>query len=96
MDDPFEAIQLLLVNLDVLQSGPDARQHAQHLLHGAHAPNRAKLFEEVVHGEPALGHLLGRANRLVLADFLLGLLDQRHNVAHAEDAPRHALRVKLL
>ena len=36
------------------------------------------------------GHLLG----LLLAEGLLGLLDQGEHVAHAEDAGRHAVRVE--
>ena len=47
--------------------------------------------EPVVHGEPAgegtLDHLLG----LLLVELLLGALDEREHVAHAEDARRHAV-----
>ena len=51
---------------------------------------------EVVEGELALaepGLLLGH---LLLVELLLGLLDQRQHVAHAEDAAGHAVGMELL
>ena len=54
------------------------------------------MLEEVVEGELALQQLLRGLLGLVLLERLLGLLDERQHVAHAEDPPGHAVRVELL
>ena len=66
---------------------PAERAHLLQLLH---------LLEEVVERELALEQLLGGRLGLVLLEDLLGLLDQREHVAHAEDAAGHPVGVELL
>src|SRR6185503_15816983 len=67
------------------------RGDAAHLLH------LRDLLLEVLQVEAlALLHLLGDALRLLEVDLGVRLLDQRQDVAHAEDARRHALGVERL
>ena len=54
------------------------------------------LLEEVVERELLLADLLLESLRAALVDLTLGLLDQGHHVAHAEDALGHAVGVEAL
>ncbi len=68
-------------------------------MHAAHAADLLHLGElvaQVVEVELALAHLLDGAQGLLLVDGLGRLLDQRDDVAHAEDAAGDALRMELL
>jgi hypothetical protein len=82
--------------LDVLQRGAHAGDHLEDGLHRAHLAHLVELDEEVVEAHLALGHLLLGLGDLLLVEGLLGLLDQRDDVAHAEDAAGDAVGVELL
>ena len=67
------------------------RGDAAHLVHLLH------LLLEVLQVEAlALAHLVGELLRLLDVDLLVRLLDQRQDVAHAEDARGHALGMERL
>src|SRR5207248_7833421 len=57
----------------------------------AHAAQLADLGQEVVEAELARAKVLFDLGGLLLVDAALGLLDQGHHVAHAENSRRHAL-----
>src|SRR3954449_7340946 len=96
-DDRLDAVDLALVDLHLRQllTG-QAGQHAEDRLQRAHLAQRLELLEEVLEGELVAAQLALELARLVLLELLLGLLDERHDVAHAEDPLRHPLRVEAL
>ena len=67
---------------------PRPGNHPEDALERPHPPDRLELLAEVVERELVLPQLLFELRRLVLVDRLLGLLDERQHVAHAEH-PRH-------
>ena len=74
----------------------DAGQHRHQPAHAAHALHLHELLAQVGKVEGALAHLLGDARRLLGVDRRGGLLDQRDDVAHAEDAVGDARGMKVL
>src|SRR3954451_21759179 len=96
-DDRLDAVDLALVDLHLreLLAG-QAGQHAEDRLQRAHLAQRLQLLEEVLERELVATQLALELAGLVLLELLLGLLDERHHVAHAEDPLRHALRVEAL
>ena len=62
----------------------------------SHLLDHPDLLEEVVEGEVALEHARGVFLGLLLVDDLLEVLHQADDVAHAEDAARHAVGAELL
>src|SRR5688500_8617524 len=99
VDDALDALELGLV----LQLGRVdlADQLGRQLVHqrgdAAHLLHLHDLLLEVLEVEAlALLHLLGDALRLLEVDLGVRLLDQREDVAHAEDARRHALGMERL
>ena len=74
--------------------------HARHLrdevLERPHLLDHPDLLEEVVEGEVPLEHLHRLLGGLLLVDDLLEVLHQADDVAHAEDAARHAVGAELL
>src|ERR1017187_4489307 len=101
IDNGLDAVDLFFVHAvgGFLQAGErtDAGQHSHQALDRAHLlylPQLvAKVFErEAVAGEGFGGHLL----RLLLVDLRFGALDQRKNVAHAENARHDAVGMKRL
>ena len=74
----------------------DAGHHAHQAAHAAHLLHLRKLLAHVAEVELTLAHLLGGAHRLLAVDVGRGLLDQRDDVAHAEDAAGDAGRIEVL
>ncbi len=74
----------------------DAGQHRHQPAHAAHRLHLRELFAQIGEIEGALAHLLGDARRLLGVDGRGGLLHQRDDVAHAEDAVGDARRMKIL
>ena len=74
----------------------DAGQHAHQPAHAAHVLHLHELLAQVVEVELALAHLLGDARGLLGVDRRGGLLDQRDDVAHAEDAVGDARGIEIL
>src|SRR4051812_27309466 len=96
-DDRLDAVDLALVDLHLRELlARQARQHAEDRLERAHLAQRLELLEEVIERELVAAQLALELERLVLLELLLGLLDERHDVAHAEDALRHPLGVEAL
>src|SRR5438552_10438102 len=96
VDDRLDALELALGAREVCAAEHllDARDHAEQLAHRAHLPDGAQLRAEILQVElvPA-EFLLQRLGLRVLVG-LLGALDEREDVAHAEDARSDALRVE--
>ena len=95
-DHRLDAVQLAVVDLDVLQllHAGHARQHAEDARERAHLAHLLELVEEVLEGELGAAELGLHLRRLLLVERLLGLLDEAQHVAHAEDAARHAVGVE--
>src|SRR5919112_5256969 len=96
-DDRLDAVDLALVDLHLRQLlAGEAGQHPEDRLQRAHLAQRLELLEEVLERELVAAQLALELARLVLLELALGLLDQRHDVAHAEDPLRHPLGVETL
>jgi hypothetical protein len=93
-DDALDPSDLTIVDLDVADLLGDARQHAHHPGQRSHLLERLHLVEEVVEGERPLHQAGRRRLGLVLLEDLLGLLDQRRQVALAEDPAGEAVGVE--
>ncbi len=74
----------------------DAGQHAHDAAEAADLLDLRQLIGEVLEIELALAHLLGDLLRLLRIDRLRGLLDQRDDVAHAENAVGDAVGMEIL
>ena len=99
IDDRHLPLEHLLVEIAlgelVLHLG-DAGQHRHQPAHAAHLLHLRELLAQVGEIERALAHLLGDARGLLGVDGRGGLLDQRDDVAHAEDAVGDARRIEIL
>src|SRR3954467_12348122 len=96
-DDRLDAVDLALVDLHLRQLlAREPGQHAEDRLQRPHLAQRLELLEEVLERELVAAQLALELERLVLLELLLGLLDERHDVAHAEDPLRHPLGVEAL
>src|SRR5436305_1642197 len=95
-DDRLDPVELALVDLDAAELLADAGDHPQQRLQRAEPADLLELIEEVVEPELLLADLALDLLGLILVELLLGLLDQGHDVAHPEDALRHAVRVEAL
>ena len=71
-----------------------ARNHAEQRLHRTELAHLLQLIEEIIQAKGTLGNLLGGLAGLLLVELLLSLLDERHDVAHVEDARCHTIRVE--
>src|SRR3990172_998564 len=72
------------------------RDHLQQLADRTHLLELLHLVEEVVQREGVLAQLLGEIRLLLGVEVLLGTLDEREHVAHAQDPPGQAVRVEAL
>ena len=95
-DDRLDPLQIAAVDrlLGLLRHAAHARDHPHELAHRAHLLDLLDLLEEVLEGELRLAQLLLHLRRLLLVDVLLGPLDERHHVAHAEDPAGEAVRME--
>ena len=93
-DDCLDAFEGIVVNLDILQRFADTGNHRGELLEVAHLLNLTYLLEEIVKVELVLGYLALQLTGLFLVIGILGLLDQRHDVAHAENTVGHTRGVE--
>jgi len=74
----------------------EPRDHPEQVRQGPHFADCAQLVEEVVEAELVAPQLALELARLALVELLLGLLDEAHDVAHAEDPLGHAVGVEAL
>src|ERR671933_882649 len=96
-DDRLDAVDLALVDLHLRELlARQTGQHPEDRLQRSHPAQRLELLEEVLERELVAAQLALELARLVLLELLLGLLDERHDVAHAEDPLRHPLGVEAL
>src|SRR3954452_1651058 len=95
-DDRLDAVELALVDLQPLHLGADAGQHAEEVGERAHLPDLLELREEVLECELVGADLALELLGLVLVELLLSRLDERHDVAHAENPLRHPVGVEAL
>ena len=71
--------------LGILGHAAHPGQHPHDLAERAHLLDLLELLEEVLEGEAPLAQLLLHLGRLLLVERLLGPLDEREHVAHAQD-----------
>ena len=96
-DDRLEPVELALVDLPhPLHRLAHPGHHLHQVAERAHAADLLHLGEEVLERELLLADLPLEVRGLVRVELVLGLLDQRHDVAHAEDAARHPVGVEAL
>src|SRR3954452_25225774 len=95
-DDRLEAVQVAVVDLQVPELAADAGHHLQQARERAHLPDLVHLVEEVVVRELLLADLALELRGLALVHLALRLLDEREDVAHAEDPLRHPVGVEAL
>ena len=94
-DDRLDVLELALVHLvEPFELLAEAGDHLEDALERPHAAKHLVAREEVVEAELALHHAALELFLLVLLDRRLGALDQREDVAHAEDPRRHPVRVE--
>src|SRR4051812_33985606 len=84
-DHRLEPVELAVVDLERTELLSHPRHHLQQALKRAHLADLLELVEEVVERELLLADLALELLGLALVDLALGLLDQRHHVAHPED-----------
>src|SRR5207244_4379551 len=88
VDDGLDVDKFFLIHfhLSRVLEDPDFRQHPQHLVHRAERAHLPKLIAEVLERESIALDLAVHLQGLLFVDFFLRLLDQRKDVAHAENA----------
>jgi hypothetical protein len=96
VDDGFDPGELLLVDLvgHLLHTleGSDGGQHFHDALQGTKLADLAELVAEIFEGESvAAERLSGKIFRFLAVERLFGLLDERHNIAHTENAADDAV-----
>ena len=95
-DDRLEPVQLLLVTWSWPSCLPTPGHHPQQVLQRAHLAHLLHLVQEVVERELLLADLPLELLGLALVHLPLGLLDERHDVAHPEDPLGHPVGVEAL
>src|SRR5262245_51990836 len=95
-DDGVEAPDVRGFLVELLRGGAlhelaETGDHPEDLVERPHLLDLAELVAEILQGEAVLAELLDQGLGLLAIDRLLGLLDQREHVAHAEDARGHAV-----
>src|SRR5918992_814312 len=73
-----------------------AWDHAQEPRERAHLFEHLHLLEEVLEGELPAHEPPGVGLGLLAVHLLFGLLDEREDIPHPEDASRHAVRVEVV
>src|SRR5205807_2215637 len=95
--DRLDARELPLVDLvESVELLADTGNQLQQSRDRAHAADHPVALEEIVEAELAPEHAGLELFLLVLLHRLLGALDQRQHVAHAEDARRHTVGMEVL
>src|SRR5713101_3642327 len=95
-DDRLHPIDLVVVDLRVANLLGYTGKHREDVLERPHLAYLTHLVEEVVEGQLTLAQLCLGLGHLFLVEGRLRLLDERHHVAHPEDATRHAVGVERL
>ena len=72
------------------------RQHVHKLLERPHLSNLPQLVTEILQRELLFAQFSFKFERRLPVERRLGLLNQRHDVAHAQHARNNALRIKTL
>mmetsp|Transcript_26676 Transcript_26676/g.47478 ORF Transcript_26676/g.47478 Transcript_26676/m.47478 type:complete len:365 (+) Transcript_26676:138-1232(+) len=97
VDHPLVFAELLLRRHHLLvRDLAHPRHHLHHLPHRSHVGDHLELLQKVVVVKLVRHHLVLHALRVLLLDCRLRFFYQRQNIAHAQDAACHALRVKRL
>src|SRR6185312_8564321 len=95
--DRFGVLEPLGIELRLLEHlRVDARQELEQSLEWAEALNLLHAGEEVFEIEAFLAYFFLEALRFFGVERFLGLLDERDDVAHLEDASGHAVGIELL
>src|SRR5215208_7694397 len=88
--------KLPVVYLDVLELFAQARDHAEQTGERTHLLYHLHLLQEILEGEFPAHKLLALGLGLRAVHLLFCLLDEREDVAHPEDAPRHPIGVEVV
>ena len=94
--DRLDPPELPLVEVEPLHLLAEPGNELEHALQRPHLPQHPVAREEVVEGELSGADALLHLRLLVLLDRRLRLLDERHDVAHAEDPRGHPVRMEVL
>src|SRR4051794_1801341 len=96
-DDRLDAVELTLVHLHVLELlAAEPGDHPEDRGQRAHLADLPQLLEEVLERELVAAQLALELLGLVLVELRLGLLDERQDIAHAQDPLGHAVGVEAL
>src|SRR3954451_2921084 len=95
-DDRLQTVEVAIVDLEVPELVADAGHHLQQARERAALADLLHLREEGVERELLLADLLRELGGAALVHLLLGLLDERQHVAHAEDPLRHPVGMEAL
>ena len=94
MDDALHAMNLFVVDIEVLELAADTRQEFEHVFHTAHFFDCLHLLEKIVEVELSLGHFLLHFFGLLDVELFLCPFDESYDIAHAEDSTCHAVWMK--
>ena len=94
LDDGFDALEGIVVNLYVLESLAHTGNHAGEVLEVAHLLDLLNLIVEVGEVELVLANLGFQLLGLSLVKLFLSALYQRYDIAHAQDAVCHTRGVE--
>src|SRR5207249_3030367 len=96
-NDRLDASELPLVHLiEAVELLAQTRYELEQTLDRPHAADHSICLQEIVEAELTLQHAGLELFLLVFGDRLLRALDQRQDVAHAEDARRHPVGMEVL
>src|SRR5215217_8586864 len=96
-DDRLHAVELALVDVHLRELvAREPGHHPEQRGERAHLADLLELVEEVLERELVAAQLALERLGVLLVDLLLGLLDEGEDVAHPEDALRHAVGVEAL
>ena len=90
VDDGLDAFEGVVVDVDILDGLAYAGNHAGQFLQVAHLLDLLDLVQEIVEVELVLLDFALQPLGFFFVILLLGAFHQRYDVAHAQDAVRHA------
>ncbi len=94
MNDGFNTLEGVIFNVDILQGLSHAGNHPHKVLNITHFFDLLQLRQKIVEIKLVLCQFFLKLSGFLLIELLLGFLNQRHNVAHAQDTVGHTTRVK--
>ena len=96
VDDRLHVLESIVVELHAFKGFSRTRDHAHELVQRSHPLDGLELLEEVLESESLLAQAFFQLLGSVALDGLLGLFDQREDIAHPQDPRGHAVGMKRL